>query len=158
MTRSYTKTAPEIRFWKKVTKTETCWLFDKAYQNMYGYGQFWDGNKLVGAHVFSWILHFGLIPKGLYVLHECDTPSCIRPSHLFLGTQADNITDMFLKDRRHYKSGLDSPTAKLFKSTLDEIISILATNISHREIGRRYKLSHTTIDDIANGKRHVREE
>ena len=85
------------RFWEKVNKTDKCWLWTGGKASD-GYGSFnYDGGQR--AHRFSWELHFGKIPSGLLVLHHCDTPGCVRPDHLFLGTQADNAKDMWRKGR-----------------------------------------------------------
>lgn len=89
------------RFWSKVEKGPNCWLW-KATRNNQGYGQYWDSRrkKLVLSHRASWEMAEGNdIPKGLCVLHRCDTPACVRPSHLKLGTQADNLKDMASKGR-----------------------------------------------------------
>jgi hypothetical protein len=67
----------------------------------HGYGQIRLNGKMEGAHRASWRLVNGSIPSGLHVLHRCDVPPCINPSHLFLGTQADNMADMYRK-RRHW--------------------------------------------------------
>lgn len=64
-----------------------------------GYGQFRFEGKLIGSHRASWIASRGPIPNGLHVLHRCDTPPCINPDHLFLGTPADNVADMIRKGR-----------------------------------------------------------
>jgi hypothetical protein len=100
------KTTPTAadRFWAKVRQTEYCWLWTGS-ANRKGYGNFWPvshrrpGSRTMLAHRFSWELHFGPIPRGLFVLHECDNPFCVRPDHLFLGTQVDNMRDCHRKDR-----------------------------------------------------------
>jgi hypothetical protein len=77
------------------------------------------------AHRLSWELHFGPIPEGKCVCHHCDTPACIRPDHLFLGTPKDNTSDMINKGRRSplagFASGEASPRAKLTASQVKEI-------------------------------------
>lgn len=56
----------------------------------------------ISAHRFSYILAFGHIPDGMFVLHQCDTPRCCNPSHLSLGTPMDNYLDMVEKDRHPF--------------------------------------------------------
>lgn len=92
--RGHSSYVKKYLFWLKVTKTDTCWLWT-GRRDKNGYGK-------VGAalsHRVFWELHNGHIPDGLYVLHHCDNPPCIRPTHLFLGTQADNVRDMAAKGR-----------------------------------------------------------
>lgn len=86
------------RFWGKVTKTESCWLWTAALDGK-GYGRFWDGEHIVASHRYSWILVNGKIPDGMNICHHCDVPVCIRPTHLFMGTQKQNIHDMIAKGR-----------------------------------------------------------
>lgn len=64
-----------------------------------GYGGVRRAGKLWSAHRYAWWLANGDIPPGMYVLHRCDTPACVRPSHLFLGTQGDNMRDAKAKGR-----------------------------------------------------------
>ncbi len=86
----------------KINKTDTCWLWTGARQTN-GYGKVGfrvDGKSVFqAAHRRSWTLHNGPIPKGLLVLHKCDVPLCVRPDHLFLGTDADNCADKMAKGR-----------------------------------------------------------
>src|SRR5690348_9276473 len=90
------------RFWEKVNQTPSCWLWTAS--QIKGYGQFHlsrvgGKNLTVYAHRFAWEQTNGPIPDNLYVLHRCDTPLCVRPDHLFLGSQAENLADARQKGR-----------------------------------------------------------
>jgi hypothetical protein len=86
------------RFWSRVKKSSGCWLWQGS-RTEDGYGRLWGVDREARAHRLSYELHVGEIPAGLRVLHRCDTPACVRPDHLFLGTDADNIADMHAKGR-----------------------------------------------------------
>lgn len=93
------------RFEAKVNRSGPggCWLWTGApvargYGRI-GFGKTGKGGTVMYAHRFSWELHNGPILDGLNVLHHCDNPPCVNPSHLFLGTQGDNVTDMVQKGR-----------------------------------------------------------
>jgi len=89
----------EERFWHQVKKSDDCWLWVGAMMRN-GYGQIKGENrKTIGAHRVSYLIAYGAIPKGMNVLHKCDTPQCVNPSHLFLGTHRDNTHDALNKGR-----------------------------------------------------------
>ena len=94
------KAAYSERFWSHVTRTlDGCWLWMAAKAHK-GYGAVGiPGGKTTKAHRVSYELQFGPIPDGACVLHRCDVPACGRPTHLFLGSKADNNADMRSKGR-----------------------------------------------------------
>jgi hypothetical protein len=104
---------PEQRFWTKVNKLarDGCWEWLGSAPKRPGYGRFNTGIKRAGnwvvinAHRYSWELHNGPVPKGLWVLHRCDNRVCIRPDHLFLGSVTDNNRDMIAKGRHWRQAG-----------------------------------------------------
>lgn len=94
------------RFWSRVNKTTSCWVWTGATTGKVGHGVICTKrdrlagiNELMLCHRLSWELANGPIPNGKHVLHHCDNPPCVNPKHLFLGTQADNNRDMFSKGR-----------------------------------------------------------
>lgn len=90
----------EKRFWEKVAYARNwkCWLWIGSKNNM-GYGRINIKGKIKLAHRVAYELNIGEIPKGKFLLHTCDTPLCVNPKHLLIGTQKDNLQDMSKKGR-----------------------------------------------------------
>jgi hypothetical protein len=160
--------SPEERFWNKVDKDglvhpvlgTSCWNWT-GFRMPFGHGQFNIGkHKLVLTHRFSWELHYGSIPNGMNVCHHCDNPSCVRPDHLFVGTQIDNMRDANSKGRM-YKggSGTSAPrgekhwSSKVTEEQVKEIIRLRNEGNTYLAIAKVYGMSIEGIRDIYLGKR-----
>src|SRR5262245_26640118 len=89
----------EMRFWGRVNKTDTCWLWTGAVKGN-GYGSaHWQGVKDLAVNRLVWRLFNGEIPADKIVMHKCDVRLCVRPDHLQLGTQHENMVDKVRKGR-----------------------------------------------------------
>ncbi len=152
------RVAPDKRFWANVSPgnfTE-CWHWQGAFTSL-GYGVISDRGQHIGAHRFSWVLHFGPIPGALQVLHRCDNPACVNPYHLFLGTQLDNVRDMDAKGRRvtqcNPRRGETHADAKLTEADVTEIRQLSALGVSQRKIAKQFGMSQQQISDIVRRRR-----
>jgi HNH endonuclease len=132
-------------FWSKVDKSGECWLWT-ACRHVDGYGSFNLNKKNMRAHRLSWEMENGKIPAGLCVLHRCDVRLCVRPSHLFLGTKADNTQDM-IKKGRHGAPGL-----KLSDRDVEEMRT-LRGKLDAREIAQRFGVHRSYVDMVLRGER-----
>ena len=147
-------TSVRDRFWAKVDKSGECWLWTAAV-NRAGYGKF---SVSIGkhnlAHRVAWKLKHGFIPDGVFVLHKCDTPACVRPSHLFLGSANDNVQDMMRKGR-HKPSGVFGeihPKATLSSIQVTEIrMKYAAGEASRQMLAKEYGRSWDIISNIVRG-------
>ena len=109
---------------------------------------------MIGAHRLSYELAYGLIPVGKFVCHKCDNPSCVRPDHLFVGTQSDNITDASRKGRLKIHRGENAKSSKLTKNQVIEIRHRYAQgNISQAQLAKDYPVGRSLIGLIIQRKR-----
>jgi hypothetical protein len=142
---------PEYReslFWAQVEKTPTCWLWTGWKLNS-GYGETSLRGRKITVHRLSYIWAYGEIPKGKLVMHTCDTPLCVRPDHLRVGTDATNHDDMVAK-RRH-QHGERAFNAKLNESLVREIRAQKG-KATIRELAARYGVSQPTIWHVMVGR------
>jgi len=146
----------EERFWSKVEKTDSCWLWTgRPWTN--GYGRFLVGSRVddsrreVLAHRFVYELLVGPIPSGMSVCHHCDIKHCVCPEHLFLGTAKDNSADMAQKGKQPHPNheGIWNGRAKLIPSQVKVIRQRYAEGgTSAAKLGREFGISETTILNI----------
>jgi len=142
---------PLTRFWAKVDKSGECWIWTGAHHN-FGYGNFAMGGRMRHAHKVAWELEYGPVPEGLHVCHNCpggDNPACVRPSHLFLGTPADNTADMIAKGRQ--ARGERVHNAKLTEETVRTIIARALQGERGAKLAREYHVAPKTISRIVHG-------
>ena len=129
-----------------------CWLWSGA-PGAGGYGVVRIRKRYMKAHRASWLLHNGeLPPHPMKLCHKCDTPACVNPEHLFIGTQAENVADMIAKgrDRRTPSKGSKNGAAKLDEEKVWAIRQMLRLKMySEREIARSYGISYMAMNRIA---------
>jgi hypothetical protein len=119
-----------------------------SFKDNCGYGRFMFGsNGVVLAHRVAWEIANGPIPEGIKVLHKCDNPKCVNPEHLFLGTQQDNMNDMYSKGR-----GPVGEKASSHKLTKEQVIHILNSYRKDKRtitaLAKEYSVSYSSIKYI----------
>lgn len=163
--RKSTRTPIEQRFWPKVNKTDTCWLWT-ASTDKKGYGWIALGGHIsprVYAHRLSWEIHNERpVPDGLFVLHRCDVPLCVNPDHLFIGTKSDNTRDMVSKGRHPsqkypgLRRGERNGCAKLTNLQAEEIrVEYARGDVSQEALGKRFGVAQSRISKIILGKNYI---
>ena len=160
------KPTTEQRFWSHVNKTSSCWLWTGSKRNK-GYGAFvWADRGLIvqgRAHRYSWELVHGKIPAGMCCLHRCDVPACVNPSHLWLGTKAENNRDMCAKGRhakapyscvrnhtQKYVTGSAHHAAKITPEIARKIRAD-KKSLSYSQLSKKYSLAIGNLWRIVNG-------
>lgn len=158
------------RFWAKVEKGEGCWLW-QGNPGQDGYGQFrsgGEGSPTLRAHRAAWAFWHGeMPPDDRLVCHRCDIPLCVRPSHLFLGTPADNSADMRAKGRQcrgeahpNFGRGFPGPTpeqrargnrmgaAKLTDDDVREIRRLADEGVTQVALAARFGIAQPNISKV----------
>lgn len=93
-----------LRFWDKVAIGDGCWEWQGSL-NYKGYGRIQVSGEVIGSHRVAWKIERGEVPSGMHVCHHCDNPKCVRPGHLFIGTNYDNAMDREMKGRGRPRYG-----------------------------------------------------
>lgn len=163
------------RFWSKVDKrgVDDCWHW-AASRRKHGYGQLViHRNQNIGAHRLAYFLSTRIDPGPLDVCHQCDTPSCCNPAHLFLGTARDNLADCRAKQRHgaithpdnkafgdrngsrkfpeRLPRGEDNPNSVLTVAVVRAIRDEYECGgISHRRLAEKFGVAKRTVSMIVN--------
>jgi len=160
------------RFWRLVVKSDGCWEWQggKAGKGYGIIGLRHNGQQSqVYTHRLSYELHIGPIPDGRFVCHHCDNPACVRPDHLFAGTQKENLADAIQKGRMRSgdqhglrlhpeacrpRRGESSPFAKLTAQQVSEIRERYAAGkASMPQLAKEYHVGYTQVNSIIHRRK-----
>lgn len=130
-----------------------CWLWERSTSKA-GYGNLRHEGKVISAHRASYVAHVEPIPTGMHVLHRCDTPCCVNPDHLFIGTHEDNMSDMASKGRAYAAQGEEHPQAKLSSHDVEVIQARRAAGERLQSIADAFGVCDSHISRICNRKRY----
>lgn len=134
-------------------KTETCWVWT-GYRRNGHHGALSVHNRPTYVHELSYAIHFGPIPEGTIVRHHCDNPPYWRPQHLAVGTQADNIADMWARGRARpgVTRGMAHHLARLTNDQVGEIRRRWAAGrVRQRDLAVEYGCTQSTIWRFVHG-------
>lgn len=139
----------EERFWQKVLKTNSCWLWTASLSRT-GHGNFSTNGQIGRAHRFSYELHRGAVPDGLLVLHDCGNAACVNPAHLYVGTQLRNM-----QDRDRHGTTARGERAGRARLTAEQVAEIrmrydLGT-VSMQQLANEYGVGQTTVRSAIRG-------
>jgi len=127
-----------------------CWIWMRS-KDTKGYGRITktlgEEHKTYRAHRIAWEEYYGLVPEGMCVLHQCDTPACCRPDHLFLGTLQDNSSDMVAKGR-----SARGPKHRAAKLTENDVLNIRKSTEPQKILAERYGVDQSAISHIKSGR------
>lgn len=135
-----------LNFWKRINKTNYCWLWTGS--SVAGYGNIKINKETWLVHRISYWIYYNVDPKEFEVCHSCNNPICVNPSHLFLGTHSDNMKHASESGHFQRKGNLH-PGSKLSEKQACEIIDLKGT-VSSSQLAKHYNVSSGLIRAIQN--------
>lgn len=125
------------RFWSKIRKTATCWLWTGVEPKFYCEGSF------VFAYRLAYELEYGPVPTGLKVIRKCAEPMCVNPTHLFAGRKTDEFMASIERGRFNRQTLLP-----------EDVLAILRLKeLSGAVLAKRFGVTRSAISDIRRGRK-----
>lgn len=141
------------RFWSKVHKTDGCWEWT-ASCNAGGYGSFGIDRRTYLAHRLSWGMANAKDPGEMLILHRCDNARCVRPEHLYIGTQAQNVADRDMRKRGRWvgRKGISNTGAKLTDEKVRALRAARASGSSYTDLSAAFGVNRMVAWRIVHRK------
>ena len=138
-------------FWSLVNKTDNCWEFIGQINK--GYGKFYVPyiEKYIGAHRYSWEINSGKIPEGLLVCHKCNNKKCVRPDHLYVGSDKSNAEDVIKSNGKKDAKGSKNPAAKLTEEIVLECKKRVANGETYTNLAKEFGVNGVSISNAVRG-------
>lgn len=155
--RGYFRSNLELRFWGKIDKTTSCWIW-LGKRSREGYGIMDIGRKHQRVHRISYLLAYGEFDQALFVCHHCDNPVCVRPDHLFLGDHEANMKDRDAKGRHTPPRGEQQGNSVLTDAQVREIRRLRLLGYRFSDLVPLFPVSYRTIRNVCKNEawKHVR--
>lgn len=143
-----------VKFWERVDRSFEspggCWTWTGG-KDQDGYGRMAIGHRRVPAHRVSYIVEHGSIPRGLHILHRCDTPACVNAAHLRTGTHQENMKER--NERMRSASGAKNGRSKLAPRQVRAIRDLYSLgSYSYAELSEIFLIDPSIVGDIVNRK------
>ncbi len=136
-----------------IQKTDQgCWLYKKSCSGAYGKVR-WQ-SKWYSAHRISYEQFVGKIPEGKWICHKCDTPKCVNPEHLFVGSASDNRKDAVKK--RRVALGEKNHFAKFTDKQIEEMRLLNIEGFTYERLSRIFNCSYTFVYNIINNLNRIK--
>ena len=139
----------EEKFWDKVDVRgpDDCWPWLAKTRSGYGRVFYPDRYTEESAHRIAWMLTYGPIPKGGWILHHCDNRICVNPKHLHLGSHSDNMRECVERD------GHNTPYEKLSIEDRRRIRELYNSGgVFQYELAKQFGVAQATISRCVNGR------
>lgn len=127
-----------------------CWIVISHKPNGRGYVSIYRDGKTIRAHRYMYEKYIGIIPRGMFICHKCDSPMCVNPQHLFVGSHTDNMADMVQKGRA--ARGESQGNATLKARDILKIRDLLKRNVAGKQVAKIFRVTETAISYIKTGK------
>lgn len=146
------------RFWSKVNigDPDKCWNWTASGRGQ-GYGAIKIDGIVYDAHRIAYIITYGDIPDGMWVLHKCNNRACCNPNHLYAGTRSDNTKDSFndgtlslINAKKAH--GEAHGQSKLKLQQVNEIRELIKSGRTIRSVANQYGISHSQVFRIKAGR------